>query len=82
MGLTLTRAINEAILIGDLTTVTVTRIGNGRVRLNVVAPPSVRVMRTELLERERFAEQCVEAGCIAQGEQVLDERESHESYLE
>lgn len=80
--LVLSRKKNESIQIGDSIRVVLVDIRGDKVRLGIDAPPSVRVMRTELLERERYAEQCVEAGCISQGENVLDEREYRENSLE
>ena len=56
-GLCLSRAINEAILIGDSTTVTVQEIRNGKVRLKIVAPPDVRVDRVEVATRKKLEQQ-------------------------
>lgn len=49
MGLTLTRRDGEALKIGNEITVRVVRIGCGKVRLDIVAPPSVQILREELV---------------------------------
>ncbi len=49
--LVLTRRSGESIKIGDGVTITVTRLGEGRVRLGIDAPKEVRIVRTELEER-------------------------------
>jgi carbon storage regulator CsrA len=44
--LVLPRKENETLFIGDNVVVTVAGIGSGKVRLGVVAPPSVPAMRS------------------------------------
>jgi carbon storage regulator len=46
--LVLSRKIGERILIGDGIAITVVRCGPGGVRLGIVAPPELAVMREEL----------------------------------
>jgi carbon storage regulator len=46
--LVLTRKYNESIRIGKDITVTILGIDNGKVRVGVQAPDSVRILRTEL----------------------------------
>jgi carbon storage regulator len=46
--LVLTRAVNEAIMIGDSIEITVIDIKGGKVRLGIAAPPSVAVHRKEV----------------------------------
>ena len=50
--LVLTRKSKESVSIGDDVVVTVLHVGGGEVRIGIEAPRDVRVMRTELLERE------------------------------
>ncbi|MEO2032593.1 MAG: carbon storage regulator [Planctomycetaceae bacterium] len=52
MMLVLSRKSGESIQIADNISVTVSRVGGGRVRLSIEAPPSVRVIRKELLVAE------------------------------
>jgi carbon storage regulator len=47
-GLTLTRRLNESILIGDGIRVSVVRIEGCQVRLQIVAPKDVVILRDEL----------------------------------
>ena len=49
--LVLSRKVNEVICIGDSIRVTVVEIGQGRVRLGIVAPRTVSVDRLEVRER-------------------------------
>ena len=49
--LTLSRKIGETIMIGDDIEVTLTRIERDSVRLSIKAPPSVRILREELIRR-------------------------------
>ncbi len=51
MMLVLRRKIGERIIIDGRIEVTVLRVRGGKVRLGVDAPPSVRVLRQELLLR-------------------------------
>jgi carbon storage regulator len=53
--LVLTRKVDEEILIGDDIRVKVLSVHGKIVRLGIVAPPSVRVMRRELRERQLAA---------------------------
>lgn len=46
--LVLTRRRDESIVIGDGIVVTVVEVGRGRVRLGIVAPPSVSIRREEV----------------------------------
>jgi carbon storage regulator len=46
--LVLTRAVNEAIMIGDQIEVTIVEVKGGKVRIGIAAPPSVRVHRKEV----------------------------------
>lgn len=50
--LVLSRKPGEAIQIADDISVTVSRVRGGRVRLSIEAPPSVRVIRKELMAAE------------------------------
>ncbi len=57
MGLSITRKLNETLLIGDDIRIVVTRLTGRQVILNVTAPDSVRIDRPEARrareERER-----------------------------
>jgi carbon storage regulator len=46
--LVLSRKIGERILIGDEISITVVRVANGGVRLGIIAPAELPVMREEL----------------------------------
>ena len=50
--LVLSRKPHDTIHIGDDVVLTVLSISGSRVRLGIVAPPEVQVLRGELLERE------------------------------
>lgn len=50
--LVLTRKVYESLTFTGGITVSVVSIGNGRVRLGIIAPPDVRVTRSELLTPE------------------------------
>jgi carbon storage regulator len=50
--LCLTRRSQEKIQVGDNITITVTRVGNGKVRLAIEAPKEMVILRGELLHRE------------------------------
>jgi carbon storage regulator CsrA len=56
--LVLTRRIGEGIVIDEGIRVTVAGVQGSRVRLNISAPPSVRVDRQEVHERRVLEEQC------------------------
>jgi carbon storage regulator len=51
--LVLSRRIGETLVIGDNIKITVTNIQGRQVRFGIEAPESVKVMREELLLRER-----------------------------
>ncbi len=53
--LCLTRKLNESIRIGDDTEIVVMEIKAGSVKLGIRVPDHVKVMRTELIERDRQA---------------------------
>jgi len=55
--LVVTRKIGERVLIGDKIAVTVVKIGNGGVRIGIEAPPEMAILREELAEQMRLAEQ-------------------------
>ena len=59
--LVLSRKIGERILIGDKICVTVVKIGHGGVRIGVEAPPELAVIREELGDKLRRAEQALAA---------------------
>jgi carbon storage regulator CsrA len=50
--LVLSRKINEAIQIGDRITLQIVQINGNRVRLGIVAPKEVRIMRSELEHKQ------------------------------
>ena len=50
--LTLTRRKNERILIGENIIVEVVQLKSGSVRLGIVAPPEMNVLREELVGRD------------------------------
>lgn len=49
--LVLTRKTGEEIIIGDDIRITVTSIGEGRVKIGISAPPSIKVNRAEIAAR-------------------------------
>jgi carbon storage regulator len=49
--------MGERILIGDKIAITIVKISSGAVRIGVEAPPELAVMREELAEEIRRAEQ-------------------------
>lgn len=57
--LVLSRKVGERILIGDKISVTVVKIGHGGVRIGIEAPPELAVVREELAEELRHAEQAL-----------------------
>jgi carbon storage regulator len=57
--LVLSRKIGERILIGDKITVTVVKIGHGGVRIGIEAPAELAVVREELAEELKRAEQAL-----------------------
>lgn len=71
--LCLTRKINQSIKIGDDIEIVVMEIKAGSVKLGVKVPQSVKVMRSELVERERQAE-------VIRGEVRSDERSRSDSH--
>jgi carbon storage regulator len=56
--------MGERILIGDKIAITVVKVSSGAVRIGVEAPPELAVMREELAEEIRRAEQ----GALASAE--------------
>jgi carbon storage regulator len=54
--LVLSRKLNESIVIRDDVVVTVLDISGGKVRLGVEAPADVKIVRSELLEKDRGSE--------------------------
>jgi carbon storage regulator len=60
--LVLSRKIGERILIGDKITVTVVKIGHGGVRIGIEAPAEWAVVREELAEELKRAEQEMASG--------------------
>jgi carbon storage regulator len=57
--LVLSRKVGERILIGDKISVTVVKIGHGGVRIGVEAPTELAVVREELAEELKRAEQAL-----------------------
>ncbi len=57
--LVLSRKPGERILIGDKISVTVVKIGHGGVRIGIEAPPELAVVREELAEELKRAEQAL-----------------------
>jgi carbon storage regulator len=55
--LVVSRKVGERVLIGDQITVTVIKIGSGGVRIGIQAPKELAVVREELAEQVRKAEQ-------------------------
>ena len=53
--LILTRKVSEAILIGNDIKITVTAISGNQVRIGISAPKEVKVLRDELVGRDREA---------------------------
>jgi carbon storage regulator len=51
----LTRRAGESVQIGDDVTVHVVGVGGGRVRLMIVAPKEVKILRTEIIDKPREA---------------------------
>jgi carbon storage regulator len=62
--LVVSRKMGERILIGDKIAITVVKVSSGAVRIGVEAPPELAVMREELAEEIRRAEQ----DALTQGE--------------
>jgi len=59
--LVLSRKVGERILIGDKISVTIVKVGHGGVRIGVEAPPEMAVVREELAEQLRLAEEALAA---------------------
>lgn len=55
--LVVSRKVGQRLLIGDKITVTVVKLTGGAVRIGVEAPAELAVMREELAEEIRLAEQ-------------------------
>ena len=49
--LVLSRKVGQLIVIGDQIVITIVRLGRGSVQIGVEAPPHVRILRQEVLER-------------------------------
>lgn len=49
--LVLSRKLGESILVGDIT-ITVVLLSSGKVSLGIAAPPAVKILRTELQQKE------------------------------
>ena len=49
--LILSRRVGESICIGDDVVLTITRVGGGKVRVAIEAPPEVVIRRQELMHR-------------------------------
>jgi carbon storage regulator len=60
--LVLSRKSGERILIGDKISVTIVKIGHGGVRIGIEAPPELAVVREELAEELKRAEQALASG--------------------
>ena len=58
--LSLTRKTDEAIMIGHNIRVTVTEIGQGRVRIGIDAPKDVLILRSELMPPDTKCVNCKE----------------------
>jgi carbon storage regulator len=71
--LVVSRKIGERILIGDKITVTLVKIGNGGVRIGIDAPPEMAIVREELVEQLRHAEQIA----LGHAEQIASESAQH-----
>lgn len=66
--LVVSRKIGQRILIGDKIAITVVKMSSGAVRIGVEAPPELAVMREELAEEIRRAEQAsIDAARLADG---------------
>lgn len=55
--LVLTRKVNESIVIGGIVTITITEIKGNRVKVGVIAPTGVKVLRGELPPDTQFESQ-------------------------
>lgn len=53
MGLVITRKLHESVRIGDGITVEIGKIAGDKVRLNITAPPNVKIIRTEIIDTGR-----------------------------
>jgi carbon storage regulator CsrA len=49
--LVLSRKVGQSIVIGDQIVLTIVRLGRGSVQIGVEAPPHVRILRQEVMER-------------------------------
>jgi carbon storage regulator len=67
--LVLSRKVGERILIGDKISVTVVKVGHGGVRIGIEAPTELAVVREELAEELKRAEQAMAGG---QQDSLLD----------
>lgn len=69
--LVLSRKIQEKLQIGSNITVTILKIKGGSVRIGIDAPDEVKVMRTEILGREKRAAQTTPAPSSANSPQAV-----------
>lgn len=60
--LVLSRKVNEEIIIGDNIRVRLVKIGGGRARLGISAPPEVSVRRAELAKKDSGLAPSIEVG--------------------
>lgn len=57
-NLVLTRRAGESIQVGDDITVHVVEVAGGKVRLMIVAPKAVKILRTELIDKPQEGKPC------------------------
>jgi carbon storage regulator len=68
--LILTRKESEQICLGDNIIVTVVRLAGDKVRIGVIAPPDVKVIRSELKEMD------IQSIPLAEGQQAIERRKA------
>ena len=69
--LVLSRKTGQSIQIDDDIFVTVSQVRGGRVRLSIEAPDTVRIVRSEVLERDFGVDKPKEPGVVVTHEQVV-----------
>ncbi|HAD57689.1 MAG TPA: carbon storage regulator [Planctomycetaceae bacterium] len=69
--LVLSRKTGQSIQIDDDIYVTVSQVRGGRVRLSIEAPDSVRIVRSEVLERDFGVADSKEPGVVITHEHVV-----------
>ncbi len=69
--LVLSRKVNEEIIIGDNIRVRLVKIGGGRARLGISAPPEVSVRRAELAKNEPARDPLTKAESSGEAERVF-----------